>query len=117
MEDYIPPSVSATSSVESSEEAPPPPSLYFDVDKAKEDKYTSYAELRKKHRERWTPPNMSSSGPNRPEQVCKVHTHVSVCCCIIPSFLVLFVQFCCGTFFFLYICNKKSFTQAMLVRF
>ena len=99
-EDYIPPSVSESSSIKSSEEAPPPPTLYFDVDKAKEDKYTNYAELRKKHRERWTPPNMSSSGPSRSEQVCKVF---SVCCCF-------FLRF---AFLFSYICIKRSFTQAV----
>lgn len=64
---------------ESGEERPTPPSLYFDVDKAKENKYTSYAELRKKHRERWTPPNMPSSSPSRSEQVCKVSLLSSFC--------------------------------------
>ena len=52
----------------SNEEAPSPPSLYFEVDKDKENKVTSYSELRKKHRERWTPPNVSSR-PDRVQQV------------------------------------------------
>ena len=46
-----------------------PPSLYFDVEKEKENKYTSFSELRKKHRERWTPPSMSPSGTSRSDQV------------------------------------------------
>lgn len=46
-----------------------PPSLYFDMEKEKENKHTSFSELRKKHRERWTPPSMSSSGTSRSDQV------------------------------------------------
>jgi len=69
-EDYIPPSETAPSTDESSEEAPAPPSLYFDVAKAEENKYSTYAELRKKHRERWVPPNTPPSGTSRSEQVC-----------------------------------------------
>ncbi|KAJ7371428.1 OCIA domain-containing protein [Desmophyllum pertusum] len=72
VDDHIPlPSNIATSTdedVSRSEDARTPPSLYFDVDEAKENKYTSFEELRKKHRGRWTPPNVSSSGPNRLEQ-------------------------------------------------
>jgi len=45
-----------------------PPNLYFDVDEGKENKYSSYEELRKKHRERWTPPSISSGITRRMEQ-------------------------------------------------
>lgn len=67
-QDYSPSNVPVSPPVGSSEEAPPPPSLYFDVDSDKENKYTSYGELRKKHRERWVPPNASASGSVRSEQ-------------------------------------------------
>ncbi|XP_068703367.1 OCIA domain-containing protein 1-like isoform X2 [Montipora foliosa] len=67
-QDYSPSNVPVSPPVGSSEEAPPPPSLYFDVDSDKENKYTSYGELRKKHRERWVPPNASTSGSVRSEQ-------------------------------------------------
>ncbi|KAL9973612.1 hypothetical protein ACROYT_G020090 [Oculina patagonica] len=65
-DDHAPlPSSIATSGAEdrSSEDVRAPPSLYFDVEEAKENKYKSYEELRKKHRERWTPPS-----PSRMEQ-------------------------------------------------
>jgi len=52
----------------SSEDVRTPPNLYFDVDEEKENKHTSYEELRKKHRERWTPPTMSSVTTRRMEQ-------------------------------------------------
>lgn len=68
-QDYVHSNITAPSSADSSEEVPPPPSLYFDVGSDKENKQTSYAELRKKHRERWMPPNASSSGSLRSEQV------------------------------------------------
>ncbi|XP_068718603.1 OCIA domain-containing protein 1-like isoform X1 [Montipora capricornis] len=67
-QDYSPSNVPVSPPVGSSEESPPPPSLYFDVDSDKENKYTSYGELRKKHRERWVPPNASTSGSVRSEQ-------------------------------------------------
>jgi len=57
----------------SSEDVRTPPNLYFDVDEEKENKHTSYEELRKKHRERWTPPTMSSVTTRRMEQVSKVN--------------------------------------------
>ena len=70
------PSNTAASPVEhrsSSEDVRAPPNLYFDVDEGKENKYTSYEELRKKHRERWTPPNIPSVTTRRMEQVSKVN--------------------------------------------
>ena len=59
----------------SSDDVCSPPNLYFDDDndEGKEKKYTSYEELRKKHRERWTPPNISSVTTRRMEQVSKVN--------------------------------------------
>lgn len=62
------PSSTATSPVEhrsSSEDFRAPPNLYFDVDEGKENKNTSYEELRKKHRERWTPPNITAPRQRR----------------------------------------------------
>ena len=67
---YVQSNITTPSSADSSEEAPPPPSLYFDVGSDKENKQTSYAELRKKHRERWMPPNAPSPGSLRSEKVC-----------------------------------------------
>ena len=74
--DYTPlPSNTAASPVEQepSKDVRAAPSLYFDVDEGKENKYSSYEELRKKHRERWTPPNISSGTTRRMEQVSKVY--------------------------------------------
>ncbi|XP_067046080.1 OCIA domain-containing protein 1-like [Acropora muricata] len=65
---YVQSNITTPSSADSSEEAPPPPSLYFDVGSDKENKQTSYAELRKKHRERWMPPNAPSPGSLRSEK-------------------------------------------------
>ena len=72
------PSNTAASPVEhrsTSEDFRAPPNLYFDVDEGKENKFTSYEELRKKHRERWTPPNLSSVPTRRMEQVSKAGAH------------------------------------------
>ena len=68
------PSNTATSAAEDRpmKDVRAPPNLYFDVEESKENKYTSYEELRKKHRERWNPPALPSSGPSRMEQVSQV---------------------------------------------
>ena len=68
------PSNTTTSPVEHgpSEDVRAPPNLYFDVDEEKAKKYSTYEELRKKHRERWTPPIISSGTTRRMEQVSKV---------------------------------------------
>ena len=58
----------------SSEDVRKAPNLYFDVEEAKEKKYSTYEELRKKHRERWNPPNVSSSSQTRMEQVGNVYS-------------------------------------------
>lgn len=65
-------SSTATPNNQSSEDDHKAPKLYFDVDEAKEKKYASYEDLRKKHRERWNPPSLSSSSQTRKEQVGKV---------------------------------------------
>ncbi|RMX40551.1 hypothetical protein pdam_00007467, partial [Pocillopora damicornis] len=54
---------------QSSEDDHKAPKLYFDVDEAKEKKYATYEDLRKKHRERWNPPSLSSSSQTRKEQI------------------------------------------------
>ncbi|PFX17142.1 uncharacterized protein LOC111341273 [Stylophora pistillata] len=59
----------ATPNNRSSEDDRKAPNLYFDVDEAKEKKYATYEDLRKKHRERWNPPNLSSSSQTRKEQI------------------------------------------------
>ena len=65
-------SSTATPNNQSSEDDHKAPKLYFDVDEAKEKKYATYEDLRKKHRERWNPPSLSSSSQTRKEQVGKV---------------------------------------------
>lgn len=62
-------SSTATPNNQSSEDDHKAPKLYFDVDEAKEKKYATYEDLRKKHRERWNPPSLSSSSQTRKEQI------------------------------------------------